>query len=165
MKSLFGSQSLQIEVIDGDEYRKTLCSDLGFSSEDRVENIRRLGKLAAELLNDQRLPIISAINPFEIPRTELKNSYGAKIVWIKCSIDKLVQRDTKGLYKRALLPDGHPDKLHNLTGINDAYELPASADLIIDTSVESIDQSAERLYQFILERNSLRKPDRFQRII
>src|SRR5512138_3519763 len=87
MKSLFSNQSLKIEVIDGDEYRKTLCSDLGFSREDRVENIRRLGKLAAELMNNQRLPIISAINPFETPRAELKNSYGARIVWIKCSIN------------------------------------------------------------------------------
>lgn len=165
MRSLFMDTPLEIEVIDGDEYRKTLCSDLGFSKQDRFENIRRLGKRAAELMNDQRLPIISAINPFEIPRTELKNKYGAKIIWIKCSIDTLIRRDTKGLYKKALLPDGHPDKLLNLTGINDEFELPASPDLVIDTSMESIYQSAERLYWFIQELNLVRDSNHFQRLV
>jgi len=165
MKFLFSHQSTKIEVIDGDEYRKTLCSDLGFSKEDRFENIRRLGKLAAELMSDQCFPIISAINPFEILRLELKNNYGASTVWIKCAVDTLIHRDTKGLYKRALLPNDHPDKLHNLTGINDVYELPAAPDLIIDTSVDTIDQSAEKLYRFILALNPARNAERFQRMI
>jgi adenylylsulfate kinase len=151
VKLLLGQQQLSVEIIDGDVYRNTLCKDLGFSMADRCENIRRLGKLAQEFSTAGSISIIAAINPFEAIRNELAEKYGAKTVWIKCAVDVLTQRDTKGLYKRAALPDGHPEKLHNLTGVNDVYEAPALPHLIIDTAGETPDVSAEKLYRFILQ--------------
>lgn len=150
VKSLLEKHSLKIEIIDGDAYRKTLCKDLGFSKEDRMENIRRLGKAAYSFKEQADIIIIAAINPFEETRNELTKKYGAKTVWIKCDIAVLIKRDTKELYKRALLHDDHPDKIFNLTGVNDTYEIPAEPDLVIDTSRETTRQSVQKFYEFLL---------------
>jgi adenylylsulfate kinase len=147
---IFDEKKIQVEIIDGDVYRKTICKDLGFSKEDRMENIRRLGFVAHQFSIQNKTVIISAINPYEASRNELALKFGAKTIYIKCDIDILTQRDTKGLYKRALLPDSHPDKLLHFTGINDLYEEPLAADLIIDTNLETIDESAEKIYNFII---------------
>jgi adenylylsulfate kinase len=149
VKLLLQQKRLDVEIIDGDVYRNTLCKDLGFSKEDRCENIRRLGKVAHEFSAAGAIAIIAAINPFEAVRNELLEKYGAKTVWIKCAVDVLTQRDTKGLYKRAALPDGHPEKIHNLTSVNDVYEAPALPHLVIDTAAETPDVSAEKLFRFI----------------
>jgi adenylylsulfate kinase len=149
VKVLLEKQSLLTEIIDGDVYRKTICSDLGFSKEDRCENIRRLGAIAGSFSKKNIIAIIAAINPFESARNELKEKYAAKTIWIKCDVNILYDRDTKGLYKRTLLPDGHPDKLSNLTGVNDIYEAPVSPDLIIDTGTGTMQSCATALYDFI----------------
>ncbi|MEI2737918.1 MAG: adenylyl-sulfate kinase [Chitinophagaceae bacterium] len=150
VKDLLDEAGLPSVVIDGDEYRKTLCKDLGFSKDDRFENIRRLGKLAFSFTEKGIIAIIAAINPFEEIRKELRDEYGAKTVWVNCGLEELIRRDTKGLYKKALLPDNSPDKIHNLTGINDTFEEPAGADLVLSTTSEMPAESAEKLYQFIL---------------
>jgi adenylyl-sulfate kinase len=150
VRSLLEKHSLNIEIIDGDAYRKTLCKDLGFSKEDRMENFRRLGKAALAFKGKADIILIAAINPFEETRNELKEKYEAKTVWIKCDIPVLIERDPKGLYKRALLHDDHPDKIFNLTGVNDTYEIPVEPDLVIDTSKEPVNQSVQRLYEFLL---------------
>ncbi len=74
-----------------------------------------------------------------------------KTVWINCDLDILIQRDTKQLYKKAMLPDDHPDKVKNLTGVNDPYESPENADLIINTGFESEESSVKLLYDFIID--------------
>jgi len=144
-------QGLNIEVIDGDDYRKTLCKGLGFSFEDRAENLRRLGFVGKLLLKHNVISIISAINPFESIRQEL-TTYSPKVktVWVRCSMETLVKRDTKGLYKRALLPDGNPDKVYQFTGISDLYEIPKNPDLILDTDKETPEESVKKLTDFIL---------------
>jgi adenylylsulfate kinase len=139
-------------IIDGDVYRQTLCKDLGFSKEDRQENIRRLGKLANEHAQEGSIAIVAAINPYEAIRQELVALYDAKTVWIDCSLEELIRRDTKGLYKRALLPDNDPNKLTNLTGVNDLFEQPVHANLILHTSEETIAESVQKLYSFIISR-------------
>jgi adenylyl-sulfate kinase len=150
VRSLLEKQSLKTEIIDGDAYRKTLCKDLGFSKEDRMENIRRLGKTAWSFKERADIIMIAAINPFEQIRNELREKYGTKTVWIKCDLPVLIERDTKGLYRRALLHDDHPDKIFNLTGVNDTYEIPADPDLVIDTSNETAAQSVQKFYEFLL---------------
>lgn len=136
-------------VLDGDDYRKTLCSDLGFSYSDRMENIRRLGKLAYEYMLKGDIAIISAINPFEEGRQELQRLYGAKTIWVDCALEVLQKRDTKGLYRRAMLPDSHPEKLTNLTGVNDRFEEPMNADLRICTHLDTIDMSVNQMINYI----------------
>ena len=152
VKQKLEDRGLRVEIIDGDTYRKTLCSDLGFSKEDRSENIRRLGKAAYSFTGSSDVVIIAAINPFEQVRNELKLNYGVKTVWINCAIEVLIKRDTKGLYKRALLPENHPDKLNNLTGINDDYDFPLACDLVINTHEQTALQSGEILFDFIMQR-------------
>ncbi|MEO6523469.1 MAG: adenylyl-sulfate kinase [Mucilaginibacter sp.] len=148
-KQLMEQQNHTVEIIDGDTYRNTLCKDLGFSKADRQENIRRLGKVAAQLAPQTSVVIIAAINPYQQVRHELKTNYGVKTVWINCDIDELLKRDTKGLYKRALLPNEHPNKIYNLTGINDTYDAPIDHDLQINTHIETLQQSVDKLMDFV----------------
>ncbi|SOD13378.1 adenylyl-sulfate kinase [Pedobacter xixiisoli] len=135
------AKGYRVKVIDGDVYRQTLCKDLGFSKADRIENVRRLGVFAASQREDFDFIFIAVINPYEEGREVLGLSCNAKLVWIKCDIEVLIKRDTKGLYQKALLPDGHPNKIYNLTGLNDVFEIPVAADLVIDTDLLSIEDS------------------------
>ena len=152
VKELLKSNDMHVEVIDGDIYRQKLCPDLGFSKEDRHENIRRLGFVSNKFAVNGIVSILAAINPYEEIRKEL-SMYGphVKTVWINCDLDILIQRDTKQLYKKAMLPDDHPDKVKNLTGVNDPYESPENADLIINTGFESEKSSIKLLYDFIID--------------
>ncbi|HEY0678701.1 MAG TPA: adenylyl-sulfate kinase [Chitinophagaceae bacterium] len=151
VKELLRQHNFPVEIIDGDIYRKKLCPDLGFSKEDRHENIRRLGFVGNLLASNKIITILAAINPYENIRKELKG-YGAhvKTVWINCDLETLLKRDTKQLYKKAMLPDSHPEKISNLTGVNDPYEIPENPDLVINSDVETEQQSAAKLYNFII---------------
>lgn len=152
VKAVLAQVGVNVEVIDGDEYRKVLCPDLGFSKADRNTNIRRLAFVAAKLSQYNVVAIICAINPYEDVRQEVNTTYpGVKTVFVDCDMETLIQRDTKGLYKRALLPEGHPDKIANLTGVNDPFEQPLLPDLVIKSAQESVAASTDRLARFILQ--------------
>ena len=152
VKRKLEKEGLTVEVIDGDDYRKTLCKDLGFSKQDQIENIRRLGLLASKLSGHGIVCIISAINPYQEIRKEIQVMYkDVKTIFLDCPISTLISRDTKGLYKRALLPAGHPDKIDNLTGVNDEFETPYHPDLYINTAIHNIKESASDLFSFIRE--------------
>jgi adenylylsulfate kinase len=139
-----------VEVIDGDEYRETLCKGLGFSKEDRQENVRRMAFVAAQLSKHGVISIISSINPYNDTRKEISDKYSnVKLVHVDCSISVLKKRDTKNLYRKALLPDGHPEKIYNLTGVNDSFDIPANPDLYINTAINSIEDCALKLVNFI----------------
>jgi len=150
VKAILQKQHISIDIIDGDEYRKMLCPDLGFSKQDRNQNIRRLAFVASRMSEHGIVSIICAINLYEDIRQEVTEKYrNVKTVFIDCNLPELVRRDTKGLYKKALLPDGHPDKIHNLTGVNDPFETPANPDLVVRSDAETIDESAQKLARFI----------------
>ncbi|GAB3354232.1 adenylyl-sulfate kinase [Arachidicoccus ginsenosidivorans] len=157
VKALAEKKSLRVDVIDGDQYRKTLCKDLGFSREDRTENLKRLTKVAFELAQKGRIAIISAIHPYRDVRMDLKQKYPDQIktVFVDCPLESLIERDTKGLYKRALLPDNDPDKLRNLTGMGDSFEQPLRPDLHLRTDIHTVEQSAEMLFNYILDQTIL----------
>ena len=141
-----------VEVIDGDEYRMGLCSDLGFSKQDRNTNIRRLSFVGKVLSRNDVICIMSAINPYDDVRKEVKeNNKLAKTVFVKCDLNTLIERDPKGLYRRALLPESDPEHIPNFTGVSDPFEDPDDADLTIETGLESIDTSVNTLVNFILE--------------
>jgi adenylylsulfate kinase len=153
-KEYLKNTGINIEILDGDEYRKVLCSDLGFSKEDRNTNIRRLAFLASRFSQYNIIPILCAINPYENIRKEVVALYPVvKTVFIKCSLKELIRRDPKGIYAKAMLPDGHPDKIHNLSGINDPFEEPGNPDLVIETDTETVLQSTEKLVKFIESNN------------
>jgi adenylylsulfate kinase len=145
-------KGLLVEIIDGDEYRTNLCSDLGFSKEDRNTNIRRLGFVSKVLSRNNVITIIAAINPYDEIRKELiEKDKNLKTIYIKCKMDTLIDRDVKGLYKKALLPEGHPDKIYNFTGISDPFEAPNNPDLVINTAEQTVDKSVKLLEQFIMK--------------
>lgn len=149
-KEYFNNKKINIEVIDGDEYRKSLCSDLGFTKMDRNANIRRLAFVAGKLSQYNVIPIICAINPYEEIRNEVSLIYPeVKTIYIKCSIEELLRRDTKGLYIRALLPEGDAQWVNNLSGVNDPFEMPLNPDLIIETDKESVFESSRKLISYI----------------
>ncbi|CAN5769506.1 adenylyl-sulfate kinase [soil metagenome] len=149
-KLLLEKAGHKVEVIDADVYRPVLCPDLGYSTKDRMENIRRLGFVGNLLAKNGVIAILAAINPYESIRREIVANGGiVKTVWINCDLDTLMKRDTKGLYGKAQLPDGHSDKIYNLTGVNDIYEPPLKPDLIINTQSEDIDTSVKKVVDFI----------------
>ena len=145
-------KGLLVEIIDGDEYRNNLCNDLGFSKEDRNTNIRRLGFVSKVLSRNNVITIIAAINPYDKVRKELvTKDKNLKTVYVKCKMATLLDRDTKGLYKRALLPDGHDDKVYNFTGISDPFEEPKNPDLVIDTTEQNIESAVQQFENFIIK--------------
>ncbi len=147
-KKLFEAEHYKLEILDGDEYRKHLCRDLGFSKEDRLENIRRLGFIGLLLASYHVITIMSAVNPYEQMRQELKRP-NSRLIWIDCPIEILKKRDTKGLYKKAQLPEDNIDKIRNLSGYNDPYETPVNYDLRIDTGYENPQTSTMKLLNYI----------------
>jgi adenylylsulfate kinase len=152
VKCRLDQSGLNTEIIDGDEYRSTLFRELSFSKPDRLENIRRLGFIANKFSERGIVTIVSAINPYEELREELKETYeNVKTIFIDCPVETLICRDTKGLYKRALLPEGHPEKITNLTGINDPFDVPALPDLYINTDMHDIQECTALLCDFIID--------------
>lgn len=150
VKQALALVQLSVQVIDGDAYRQTLCKDLGFSKQDRIENLKRLGDVAISIEPLYDVVIIAAISPYEAARQMLVKQANARIVWIQCDLDVLTARDTKGLYRKAMLPINHPDKIENLTGVNDVYELPLHMHLTINTTDSSIEKSTAIISKYIL---------------
>jgi adenylylsulfate kinase len=122
------------EILDGDLYRRGLNRDLSFSRADRIENNRRLGFVASRFADNGILPIIAAICPYETGRQAILEQWAdVRIGYLCCSIEELLRRDPKGMYRRALLPPSHPDHLRNFTGISDPFEPPENPALTLWT--------------------------------
>ncbi len=143
--------ALRTLIVDGDEFRKLHASDLGFSNDDRVENITRMAKFVNLHKSNYDLIIVSAINPFAITRNILTENCGAILVYIKCNLTTLKHRDTKGLYFRASLPINHPQHVGNLTGVNASFDEPHNAILTVDTELLSITAAIEKVKEFVLK--------------
>ena len=155
VKDRLGRQAVPVEVIDGDPYRARLYPDLGFSRQDRSENLRRLGYLADKFAAHGIVTIVSAISPYDGVRKELVALYpDVKVVFIDCALDELRRRDTKGLYRRASLSDDVPDKLTCLTGVNDPFEPPSEPDLYFNTHDSGIDECTARICEYVLGRTA-----------
>jgi adenylylsulfate kinase len=139
-------------VLDGDNVRHGLCGNLGFSVEDRKENIRRIGE-ASKLFLDAGLITLSAfISPFKEDRDKVRNlvPQGDFIeIYCKASLDICEERDVKGLYQKA-----RSGLISDFTGISSPYETPENPELTIDTGTKSIDTCAELVIDY-LKRNGV----------
>lgn len=141
----------KVELLDGDDYRKHLCHDLGFSKTDRLENIRRLGFVGLTLVKHEVIALLAAINPYEEARQKLQEqSPLVKTVFVNCPLHITSQRDPKGLYRKALLPENHPEYIGHFTGISDPFEPPHCPDLTLHTDMQTIEASVTTLVAFIL---------------
>jgi bifunctional enzyme CysN/CysC len=128
-KKLF-SLGLHSYVLDGDNIRLGLNKDLGFTREDRAENVRRVSEVAHTLCDAGLITIVALVSPFAEDRAQAKALFqegGFAEVWVKTPVELCAARDPKGLYKKAAAGD-----LPNLTGVGQQYEMPESADLVLD---------------------------------
>jgi adenylylsulfate kinase len=131
----------RVEVLDGDEVRTNLSKGLGFSKEDRDTNIRRIGYVCNLLARNGVIAISAAISPYRDVRDEVRGLHQRFFeVFVKCPLDTLVERDVKGLYKKAL-----KGEIANFTGVSDPYEEPLNAELVVETHRESREESCQRL--------------------
>jgi len=144
----------QIEVLDGDVVRTNLSKGLGFSKEDRDINIRRIG-FVAHLLTRNGVPVITAaISPYRAVRDEVREMIGANFieVFVDCPLDVLVQRDPKGLYAKALRGE-----IANFTGVNDPYEAPPQAEIVVNTDRETVEESTAKVVTYLEDKGYLPK--------
>jgi len=154
LEQALAAQGKHTYLLDGDNVRHGLCADLGFSAEDRTENLRRVGAVAG-LMVDAGLLVLSAfISPYRNQR-ELVKSFippGKFIeVHIATPLEVCEQRDVKGLYKKA-----RAGEITHFTGISDPYEAPQAADLVLDTSVTSLEDSVQQLLALLKQRDIIR---------
>jgi len=133
----------RVESLDGDVVRTHLSKGLGFTREDRDENIRRIAWVAALGTRHGATMLVSAISPYTDGRREAREQIGQFVeVYVKCSLDELIERDPKGLYARALAGE-----IKNFTGVNDPYEAPVSPEIVVETDMESVEQSAAKILE------------------
>ena len=134
-------------VLDGDNVRHGLNSNLDFSDNDRKENIRRIGEVAKLMLESGLIVMTAFISPFREDRAAVRNLISNSDfieIYCKASLETCEARDVKGLYKRA-----RAGEIKNYTGIDSPYEVPENADLIIDTDQETIEDSVSIILSFL----------------
>ena len=132
-------------VLDGDNVRHGLCADLGFSEEDRKENIRRIGHMAMLYVEAGIVVLTAFISPFRADRENVRKIAGADFheIYCKCSLEVCEDRDVKGLYKRA-----RAGEIPDFTGISSPYEEPEFADLTVDTE-GNLERCTQDVFDFI----------------
>lgn len=141
-------------MIDGDNLRHGLNSDLGFSKEDRVENIRRVRELSRLFVDAGIITITTFISPFKEDRQKVRELVKDRFieVFIDCNLQVCEERDPKGLYKKA-----REGKIKNFTGIDSAYEKPESPEITILSHKQSIDECVEKILNYLKDNGYLTK--------
>ena len=136
----------RVEVIDGDLIRERLSPDLGFSRADRDENVRRVTVLSDLLSRNGVIVVTAMISPYRQTREAVRRELGERFVevFVKASLEACAQRDPKGLYAMAL-----KGQIGEFTGVSDPYEAPLAPEVLLDTELESPDESARKVLAFV----------------
>ncbi len=133
------------ELLDGDIVRTSLSKELGFSKEDRNAHVARVGFICNLLNKHGVITVVALIAPYREARDQLRLTLPKLVeVYVDCPLQVCIQRDPKGLYKKALA-----GKISEFTGISSPYEVPVNPDLTLRTHKESIEQSVERLFDYL----------------
>ena len=141
------TQGRRTYVLDGDELRSGLCSDLGFSLEDRAENVRRAAEVARVLFAADLTVLCTLISPLEIDRSAARSIVGGDDfleVYVQTPIEECIARDPKSLYRRAL-----NGEIPDFTGISSPYEVPLNPELVIDTSGQTLDACVRSVLELL----------------
>jgi adenylylsulfate kinase len=143
------SRGINAELLDGDVMRELLGRELGFSREDRDENIRRIGLVANLLARNGFVVLVSAVSPYHATRDEMRRNAGGPFleVYVSTPIEICELRDPKGLYRRA-----RAGEIAHFTGIDDPYEAPIAPDVICPTHRQSVDTSVASVLRALLPR-------------
>ncbi|AMA52251.1 adenylyl-sulfate kinase [Bacillus inaquosorum] len=145
-------QGYQVIVLDGDNIRHGLNKDLGFSDEDRKENIRRIGEVAKLFVQQGTIVLTAFISPFREDREQVRQLVEAgefNEVYIKCDLDICEQRDPKGLYKKA-----RNGEIPFFTGIDSPYEEPEAPELVLDSGQHDREECKNQLIEFVKQKLS-----------
>lgn len=135
----------RVEILDGDEVRTNLSKGLGFSKEDRDTNIKRIGYVCKLLTRNGVWAISAAISPYREVRDYNRQQIGNFIeIYVECSIEKLSERDVKGLYKKALAGE-----IKNFTGVSDPYEPPLKPEITVSSEKETVEQSFQKIISYL----------------
>lgn len=140
-------QGYQVVVLDGDNIRHGLNNDLGFSDEDRKENIRRIGEVAKLFVQQGTIVITAFISPFREDRKQVRQLVDEgefHEIYIKCDLDICEQRDPKGLYKKA-----RNGEIPFFTGIDSPYEEPEAPELVLDSGQNEREECKKQLIEFV----------------
>jgi adenylylsulfate kinase len=148
-------RGFRVELLDGDEVRKWLSPEAGFSREDRERHLRRVAYVAKLLARNGVAVIASFVSPYRNVRDEARlivESEGLKFVevYVKCSLEECMRRDSKGLYQRALR-----NEVRNMTGIQDVYEEPLNPEVLVDSEKQDPDKCVEEIVGKLKELNLL----------
>ena len=141
------AKGYKVERLDGDSFRKELSIDVGFSKEDREENLRRAAYVAKLLTRNGVIVLASFVSPYSKTRNKIRNEIGDFIeVYVECSPEICKKRDVKGMYKKALAGE-----IKDFTGVNDPYEIPESPEIVIDTNKNNVEESANIILKKLRE--------------
>jgi adenylylsulfate kinase len=134
----------RVEVLDGDVAREHLTKGLGFSREDRSENVRRIGWVASLLARNQVIVLASVISPYRDDRDHVRELHAGRFVEVHVAtpVEVCAERDVKGLYAKQ-----RAGELTGLTGVGDPYEEPLRPEVVVPTHQQSIDQSVEQVWR------------------
>lgn len=141
-------------ILDGDNIRSGLNSDLAFTEESRKENIRRIGEVSKLFLDAGTITLTAFISPFIDDREMVKKLVGVSNfieIFVDCPLEICEQRDVKGLYKKA-----RKGEIKNFTGIDSPFETPKDPDVYVNTDEKSIEQCTSDIIQFILPKLEIR---------
>jgi adenylylsulfate kinase len=146
-------QGYKLEVLDGDIVRTNLTKGLGFSKEDRDENIRRIGFVSNLLTRNGVIVIVSAISPYRDVREEVRGKIGNFVeVFVNAPLNVCEDRDVKGLYKKA-----RSGEIKLFTGISDPYEAPLNPEIECRTDLEELDESVNKVFEGLEKLGYLRE--------
>ncbi|WP_238905198.1 adenylyl-sulfate kinase [Clostridium sp. YIM B02506] len=135
-------------TLDGDNVRHGLNSDLGFSDEDRVENIRRIGEISKLFVDAGVITIATFVSPFREDRQKVRDLLGKDFVeiYIDCPIEVCEKRDPKGIYKKA-----RAGEIKHFTGIDSPYESPINPEIVVSTHLNTLDECVDKLVAYLEE--------------
>lgn len=133
-------------VLDGDNIRMGLNKNLGFSAEDRAENIRRIGEVAKLFASAGTIALTAFISPYRADRDKVREILPGEFIeiYVNASLETCEKRDPKGLYKKA-----RAGEIKNFTGISDPYEAPEKAELVLDSDNKGIDELADEVIAYL----------------
>jgi adenylylsulfate kinase len=142
--------NIQTYVLDGDNIRHGLNKDLGFTDEDRKENIRRIGEVSKLFVDSGQIVLTAFISPFREDRQQVRDILSDDEffeVYVKCSLDECEVRDPKGLYKKA-----RNNEIKHFTGIDSPYEEPENPAIIVDTETQTVEESVKQIVDFLVQK-------------
>ncbi|MFC0297002.1 adenylyl-sulfate kinase [Geobacillus jurassicus] len=147
-------RGIRTYILDGDNIRHGLNKDLGFSAEDRKENIRRIGEVAKLMVDAGIVTLTAFISPYREDREMVRQLLGEKEfieIYVKCSLEECERRDPKGLYKKA-----RAGEIKGFTGIDDPYEEPENPELVVETDKQTLEESVKQVITYLEENGYLK---------